>query len=194
MFLNLSLSATKPNLPPCCHWGEGPRTAAESKQRNSKAQVFTDTLRCGRSSLPSAGKMDEDGLWSQQCFLQKLRVSCRVLEDLLCPPLPSGAGWLMEALSRLPVFFPTVVLCRSLRVCLDDSALLCSAAYTCSLSVNNCINFIGSPSLNWLRFMQQTGLVPGPPEQRLLVRGGAQAARRMGGLSKRTWSLLVPTD
>lgn len=173
---------------------KAPGQQQKASRETAKLRSSQTHLRCGRSSLPSAGKMDEDGLWSQQWFPQKLRVSCRVLEDLLCPPLPSGAGWLMEALSRLPVFFPTVVLCRSLRVCLDDSALLCSAAYTCSLSVNNCINFIGSPSLNWLRFTQQTGLVPGPPEQRLLVRGGAQAARRMGGLSKRTWSLLVPTD
>jgi len=45
-------------------------------------------------------------------------------------------------------YFPTIALGHSLRLCLEDSALLCGTAYTCSFTVNNCINFIGSPGLN----------------------------------------------
>lgn len=185
MFLNPSLGAIKPNLPTCCQWGEGPWTAAERKQRSSKAQVFKDTLLAQEEFLAICR---EGG---QRWTLISAVLSAEAEGELLCAgrsALASPLLWsrlLVEALSHHPAFFPTTALCCSVRVCLDDSALLCSAAYTCSLSVNNCINFIGSPSLNRLRFVQQTGLVPGPPEQRLLVRGRAQAARRMGGLSKR---------
>lgn len=86
-------------------------------------------------------------LWSQQCFPQKLRERCRVQENLLWSP-PWSRRWGGGLPSCPTACFPTVALHRSPRVCLEDSA-----AYTCSFTVNNCINFIGSPGLNRLRFM-----------------------------------------
>lgn len=94
-------------------------------------------------------------LWFWQYFEWKLREEILCAE--VCPVEETVGGGLTSC--------PTVALHRSLRVCLEDSTLLCGTAYTCSFTVNNYINFLGSPGWNRLRYMQQTGTAPGPPEQ-----------------------------
>lgn len=174
MCLNPLLSAIKPNLPPCCWWREGTVTTAESRHGSSKAlrhlhpdfvHLRADTLILLWEELPVVHRKMNSALSNTFCRSWEWAAVCRKI----CLPWVSGPPlWsrlLVEVSRAVPLLSVPLRLSTTLRVCLEDSAFLHGAAYTCSLSVNNCINFTGSPGLNWLRFMQQTGLMPGPPEQ-----------------------------
>lgn len=147
------LYKTKPPIMPPVGKGHshGSRKQARTQQSSQASLSWFYKIGNGHISAGMPVIFGKDELWSQPCFLQKLRERCHVQGNLLWPPLWSGLGG--GVLSCPTAFLPTMTLHHSLRVCLEDSALLFGTAYTCSFSVNNCINFIGSPSLNWLRFM-----------------------------------------
>lgn len=154
VFLNPSLSAIKPNLPRCFCWGVGTVTTAESIHGSSKVHrhLHPDFTDLGADALLlvcllSIEKMNSD---LSNAFGRSWEMPCAGKSASASPSEQTTGGVLLSCSAAL---FPTMALRRSLRVCLEDSALLCGTAYTCSFSVNNCINFIGSPSLNWLRFM-----------------------------------------